>query len=119
MRLRVRAIFEDGSRCPHAKTAGACQELLKVERALWTFVRIEGVEPTNNTSERSGRPAVIKRKLSFGTHSPAGNRFVERMLTVTTTLRQQSRPILTYLVNALQAHIEHRPAPSLLPIQQA
>lgn len=119
LRLRVRRLLEQGEACPHSKTAGTCEELLKVERSLWTFVSKEGVEPTNNTSERSGRPAVIKRKLSFGTHSAAGSRFVERMLTVSTTLRQQSRPVLDFLVSAFQASIEGRLAPSLLPHRQA
>jgi len=61
------------------------------------------------------RPAVIARKLSFGTESPAGSRFVERMLTVTTTLRQQERSVLDYMIAAHQARLHGRTAPSLLP----
>lgn len=38
----------------------------------WTFVDHEGIEPTNNTAERALRPAVIYRKLSFGTQSESG-----------------------------------------------
>jgi hypothetical protein len=41
------------------------------------------------------------------------------MLTVTTSLRQQSRPVLPYLVAALQANLEHRPFPSILPHSQS
>lgn len=119
LRKRVRGLLERGAACRHAKTAGSCKELLKVEPALWTFVRIEGVEPTNNTSERSGRPAVIKRKLSYGTHSPAGSRFIERMMTVITSLKQQSRPVLPYLVEAIQAKLEDRTVPSIVPPQTA
>jgi transposase len=32
--------------------------LLAIEPALWTFVRVEGVEPTNNAAERALRHAV-------------------------------------------------------------
>jgi transposase len=34
-----------------ARTARTCRELLKVEEALWLFVRVAGVEPTNNAAE--------------------------------------------------------------------
>jgi transposase len=54
-------------------------------------------------------------ELSFGTESPAGSRFVERMLTVTTTLRQQERNLLEYMLAAHQARLHGRAAPSLLP----
>jgi hypothetical protein len=33
---------------PLAKTVRTCRQLLKVEPALWLFVTVEGVEPTNN-----------------------------------------------------------------------
>ena len=64
------------------KTAGMCRDILKRREARWTFVQVEGVEPTNNAAERSLRPGVLWRKGSFGTQSKAGSRFVERMLTV-------------------------------------
>ena len=92
-----------------------CAEILKVEAALWTFVDAEGIEPTNNHGERRIRPAVLWRKGSFGTQSAAGSRFVERMLTVATTLRQQDRNILGYLTAACEAQLHGTAAPSLLP----
>lgn len=49
------------------------------------------------------------------THSPDGSRFVERMLTVRDTLRQQHRNVLEYLTEACQAALQHQEAPSLLP----
>jgi len=98
-----------------AKAAGVCWELRKLWPALWTFALIEGVEPTNNGAERALRPAVLWRKGSFGTHSAAGSRFVERMLTVTTTCRQQGRPVLDVLTAALTAARRGTPPPSLLP----
>jgi hypothetical protein len=55
---------------PLAKTVRTCRQLLKVEEAMWLFVKTEGVEPTNNAAERAIRPAVIWRRTSFGSHSP-------------------------------------------------
>jgi transposase len=55
------------------------------------------------------------RKSSFGTHSEAGSRFVERIMTVVATLRQQNRPVLDYLIQADQAQLEEHTPPSLLP----
>ena len=114
LREEVRDLLERGAACACAKTAGVCAEVLKLEPALWTFARHEGLEPTNNAAERALRPAVIKRKRSFGCHSQAGCRFVERLLSVTQTLRLQQRPVLDYLVEALVAHRHGLPAPKLL-----
>jgi transposase len=100
---------------PRAKTVRTCQQLLKVESALWTFVATEGVEPTNNAAERSLRPAVLWRKTSFGSQSEAGSLFVARMLTVVTSLRCQNRSVLEYLVQACRASRQGELPPSLLP----
>ena len=51
------------------KAAGLCRDLSKWSPALWTFARVEGVEPTNNGAERALRPAVLWRKGSFGSDS--------------------------------------------------
>ena len=56
------------------KTSGMAKEILKLESALFTFVTVEGMEPTNNFAERQVRCAVQWRKTSFGTQSPAGSR---------------------------------------------
>jgi transposase len=98
-----------------AKAAGVCHALLKLWPALWTFLVMEGVEPTNNAAEQALRPAVRWRKGSFGTHSMAGSRFMERMLTVTATCRQQQRPLLACRVAALEAACHGTLPPSLLP----
>ena len=83
---------------------------------MWTFVRVEGLEPTNNRAERALRHAVIWRKTSFGTQSERGTRYVERLLTAVETLRLQGRNVLEYLVQARTASMHGRPAPSLLPV---
>lgn len=71
--------------------------------ALWTFVTVEGVEPTNNEAERTLRPAVLWRKCSFGTRSDAGSLFVSRMLTVTQTARRRGVRVLDWLQKACAA----------------
>lgn len=115
LRGLVREELEAGTLCACAKTAATCRELLQVEPALWTFVRVEGVEPTNNASERALRHAVLWRKTSYGTESAAGSHFVENLLTVVATCRQQDRNVLDYLTRCCQAFYTGTVAPSLLP----
>jgi transposase len=115
IRREVERLLQAGSRCGVPKTAGTCRDILKRRKALWTFVQVEGVEPTNNTAERSIRPGVLWRKGSFGTQSAAGSRFVESMMTVVATLKQQQRNVLEYLIAACEAALRGEAAPSLLP----
>jgi transposase len=115
IRQEVERLLEVGQTCGVPKTEGVCRDILKRRQALWTFVRHEGVEPTNNAAERAIRPGVLWRKGSFGTHSPEGSRFVEAMMTIVATLKQQHCNVLDYLTAACQAALCDEPAPSLLP----
>ena len=115
-RRRVEAWLRRGTACRHAKTAATCREVLALAPALWTFVDVPGVEPTNNAAERPLRPAVLWRRKSFGTHSAAGSRFASRMLTVAATLKAQQRNIVDYVTQACVAALHGVPAPSLLPL---
>jgi transposase len=116
MRFLVRDDLQWGIDCACTKTAGTCRELLAEETHLWTFVRVEGIEPTNNEAERSLRHAVLYRKTSGGTDSESGSRFVERILSVVTTCRQQNINVLEYLTRCFQARLDGKPAPSLIPV---
>ena len=107
--------LEGGIQNACRKTAATCRELLLREAALWTFVRLEGIEPTNNLAERSLRSAVLWRKVSFGTQSESGSRFVASMLTVLLSCQQQHRNALAYLTACCQAFYAQRPVPSLVP----
>jgi transposase len=118
LRLALRDLLLDGMTSEHAKAAGRCTELLRLWPALWSFARYPGVEPTNNAAEQALRPAVLWRKGSFGTHSPAGSRFAERLLTVSATCRQQGRDLLGFLVAANQAARLGMLPPSLIPASQ-
>jgi transposase len=113
---RMQRLLLEGAILGHdKKVATFCDNVLALEPALWTFVRAEGVEPTNNFMERLLRRAVLWRKRSFGCWSPAGCRFVERILTVVQTRRLQGHNVLEYLHSALCAHRAGQPCPKLIP----
>jgi transposase len=113
--LELLEILRAGARSRDRKTKRFCRRLLGVYPALWTFVVVEGVDPTNNHVERVQRRAVLWRRRSFGCHSAAGCRFVERILTTVQTLRLQNRSVLQYLQEAIQAHRNGNSAPLLVP----
>lgn len=115
IKTKIKKLLQAGSQLSHAKTRHTCQHVLKVWDALWTFVRVEGVEPTNINAERPLRRAVLWRRKSFGTQSATGSTFVARILTTITTLRQQKRNVLEYLAQACAAALTQASPPSLLP----
>ena len=88
--------------------------MFKLASATWTFAGVEGIEPTNNDAECVLRRAVLWRKSSGGTDSEAGSRFVERMLSVVATCRQQNRNVLELLTACCRARLDGSDAPSLL-----
>ena len=102
-------------RTPWASTVRTCRKLLKVTGALWTFLEIEGIEPTNNAAERALRQSVIQRKISHGVQSTKGAICRSRLLTVTTSLRQQGRDVWQFLEQAWIAHHRGGVMLSLLP----
>jgi transposase len=108
-------LLRRGQENPDHKAAGLCRELTKWWPALWTFARVESVEPTNKGAERALRPAVLWRKGSFGSGSAAGSQFAERLLTVAASCRQQGRALLDFLMAASEAALHGTAAPSLLP----
>jgi transposase len=114
IREEIDGLLLRGAFSGNAKLQGMCEPLYDHREWLWTFLEIEGVEPTNNASERALRPAVIWRKLSFGTQSAKGSRFVETILTVIETCHKQSRNSFEYLTTAIEAHFAGKPTPSLI-----
>lgn len=83
---------------------GLANNLLKIWPALWTFVTVPGVSPTNNAAERSLRGPAIHRRLSHGNQSDDGETFTERSLSASVTCRLQHRSLLTYLRELFTAH---------------
>lgn len=113
VRERLAQILTRGG-CGHSKTENTCSNILKGFEHLWTFIEHNGVEPTNNSAERALRPAVRWRRVSFGTQSKAGSRYVERILTAAETCRRQGRNLLEFLTRAVSAFLSDDAAPSLL-----
>jgi transposase len=112
--LDMLAVLQWGERSRHRKLARFCERVLAVYPALWTFVVVPGVEPTNNHAERVQRLAVLWRKNCFGCHSDSGCRFAERLLTVVQTLRLQGRSVLRYLQTAIEGYRAGVHTPNLL-----
>lgn len=86
---------------------------------LWSFLNINEIEPTNYAAERALRQPVIQRKI---TGLPGNSRSVRsrqgaicrnRLLTVTSTLRQQGRAVWQLLEEAWNAHHRGGLMPSL------
>jgi len=80
-----------------------------------TVLKTSGESDLLAEFNRSIRPGVQWRQGSFGTQSAEGSRFVESMMTVVATLKQQKRNVLAYLTAAHEAALRGEAAPSLLP----
>ena len=119
IRKRLDRLLTRHINSPVPKARKIANDLREYGEALWTFARVEGVEPTNNAAERSLRKAVLWRKGSYGSASSAGSRFAERMLTVSESLRAQGRSILDFLEASLRARLTGASHPSLLPSSRA
>jgi transposase len=105
----------EGTQCSHTKAGSLCAKLVPLWRCLWLFLRVPGLEPTNNAGERDLRKAVLWRKGSFGSESDRGCLYVSRILTAVGSLRKQERDVLGFLEQAIRAHRADAPPPSLLP----
>lgn len=111
----LKALLERGSKGRRNKlTWGFSKNLLKIWPALWTFVEVEGVEPTNNRAERALRGPVIYRKLSLGSQSERGETTTQRLLSASVTCRLQGRSLFAYLADVLSARVRGDPAPLLV-----
>lgn len=90
------------------------RRMLKHWDHLFTFILYEGVEPTNNAAERALRPAVQWRKICFGNQSDAGERFTERILTVTRTCQKQNKNAFEFLCDLMTAAFKGERLPTLV-----
>lgn len=117
VRARTRRLLAwTQANAPGQQARAKAAQILKHEVHLWTFLSDSRIPVTNNLCERLLRYAVIWRKLSYGCHSEAGARFVERLLTVCGSLQLQRRDVFGYLTAAVDAHFHSQPAPSILPL---
>lgn len=98
IRKRVGELLEQGTYTdPILKATRFCKNILENFNALWTFLEINGVEPTNNHAERSLRPLVIWRKKYFCTRSDYGSEFVARSASIITTCKLNGKSSFEFL----------------------
>lgn len=103
LRAQVEALLHRGTDAKLRQLSGSFADILKHRPALWTFIDVEDVQPTNNHAERELRAFVLWRKRSFGTQSQRGNLFAERLMTVAHTARKQKKNVLTFLTSCCTA----------------
>jgi len=113
VRQQMESLLERASTSEIAGVSGSCADILEHKAALWTFLEVMGVEPTNNHAEREVRAFVLWRKRSFGTQSARGNVFAENLMTVAHTARKQNRNVLQFLTACCEAQRDGHPPPSL------
>jgi transposase len=113
VRQQMGALLERASSSVIAGLSGSCADILTHKAALWTFVEVAGVEPTNNHGERELRTFVMWRKRCFGTQSDRGNVFAENLMTVAHTARKQNKNVLQFLTACCEAQIDKKDTPSL------
>ena len=114
IRGRMKRLCNHYVKSEDATVVTRAKRFLKIWEYLFIFLLHEGVEPTNNVAERALRPAVQWRKICFGSKSEKGERFTERILTITRTCRMQGRNPFEYLTDLVTASFGNKPAPSLL-----
>lgn len=115
LRVQVEATLERAVAADIAGLSGSCADILEHRAALWTFVDEDGVPPTNNHAEREIRDFVLWRKRSYGTQSERGNRFAERIMTVTHTARKLKKNVFEFLTACCRAWTDGARSPLLLP----
>jgi transposase len=110
--LKAGAAHED---C-NGKTKATCGDFYNRFDMLWVFVYKENVEPTNNMAERSLRFGVIWRKLSYGSQSETGERFVERVMTVAMTLKLRAKNTFEYFTECFREYIRGGHSPPIFSV---
>lgn len=105
---------EAGERSTNTELATICGALLDLWPALWNFTEHPDVDATNNRAERALRHAVLWRRISGGTQTDDGERFVERILSIRETCRIQDRRLHPYLIDVHNARLNGHPIPTPL-----
>jgi len=101
---------------PNTREAGnLADRFLDHAESFFTFITTPGIEPTNNLAEQAIRFVAIHRRITQGTRGDAGQSWCERIWTAVATCAQQGRSLFEYLSDAVSAHFQGKPAPSLVP----
>jgi transposase len=98
----------------HAAARNLARRFKNHAEEYFRFMTLPRLEPTNNSVERDERFVVIDRHITQGTRSESGNRWCERIWTVTATCVRRGQSVFNFLFSAITASFDGRPAPSLL-----
>ena len=114
MRIHREAIIGEAKRrVPKNKDAKNIAERLKTwEEEYFRFIEA-GIPPTNNLGEQSIRCIVIDRKITQGTRSEWGNRWMERIWSILSTCKQQDVNVMLFLNSCVESFIYGLTPPSL------
>jgi transposase len=113
LRSQVEAALGRAVAADIAGLSGSCADILEHRAALWTFIEEDGVPPTNNHAELALRDFVLWRRRSYGTQSERGNRFAERIMTVTHTARKLKVNVFEFLTACCRAFVSGTKPPLL------
>jgi transposase len=101
---------------PRTEAQNIAQRFRDYPTSYFTFLKLPGVEPTNNSMEQRMRFVAIDRKITQGTRSERGRRWCERIWTVLATCVQQGRSAFHFLYQSIVAHFSGHASPSLLAV---
>jgi transposase len=107
--------LDDGFANGSDKLSSLCDNVINGFHKLWTFTKVDGMEPTNNLAERDLRKLVIWRRKSYGTRSDRGERFVARITTVAETLKRHGMSVLRYIEKVLRCAYRGEAPPQISP----
>ncbi len=79
------------------------------------FITTPGIDPTNNIAEQAIRFVVIDRRVTQGSRSEAGQRWLERIWTTIATCTQQGRSVFEFLCESVVAHFKGQQPHALVP----
>lgn len=117
LQRRIKRLLSQGyTQAQCTRTAKTCANLLKLWRALWTFLQDKGIAPTNNEAERALRALVLKRKISGPTRSRRGDEFLARGFSAYESCRRQGRDLWDFMHQAVVAWVDASEPPSLIPV---
>jgi transposase len=110
------------SRLNYPNAENLRQRLIDPDRdanRIFTFLDVNGMEPTNNHAEQSLRLPVIFRKICFGSRSTLGAQTFSTNFSLITTAKRQQRDPLAFLQtlllhgpNAAQPLLYRNPLPN-------
>jgi transposase len=111
------AVLQRAKRAPQRSEAQNLRErFCEHGSSYFTFLKVPGIEPTNNAMEQRMRFVAVDRKITQGTRGERGRRWCERMWTVLATCAQQGRSAFQFLYQSLLAYFTKQSPPSLLPL---